>query len=524
MRTIKMILYHLNELRSEILQIPKVSFLVGCLSGGYALSSGFTFSSIAAVGDADAAEKRNVLFIAVDDLRPTLGCYGDSKAITPNIDRLAASGFVFKKHYVQVPTCGASRVSILTGRYPRTRAACGNGATAIIPRGSADSARTIPELFRRNGYKTICIGKISHSPDGTRRNVNGDGSMESHLPDAWDEWDTPCGQWGYGYAALFAYANGRHREDGSGYKPYSEFPDVEDNELPDGMMADAAIVKLREAKMSNEPFFIGLGFYKPHLPFVAPKRYHDLYEGVSLPSLDGLRKGDSRWAHGSSEFYKYDTNRSFEQPSRGESIAESDAQEIRRAYYACVSYVDAQIGRVLDTLREEGLENDTIVVLWGDHGWHLGENNVWGKHTPLEKSLQSPLIIRVPRMAGMGRGSESIVSSVDVYPTLIELCQLPDRKTNEPLDGQSMLPIFLKPETRIRDAAVSFWGGATSVYDGQHRLIIWDTGDTGGVSSELYDHDTDSGELKNIAIDEPQKTLQMRELLRNIFPQELIPE
>ena len=471
-------------------------------------------------------EKRhpNVLFIAVDDLRPEFGCLGVKNIITPNIDKLAASGIIFSKQYVQVPTCGASRYCLLTGLYPRSKSALNNhaaerGDTALSP-GFSKKARSMPELFRKNGYRTICIGKISHMPDGKVFNYNGTGDGHPELPDAWDKFATPYGSWKYGHGAFFAYAKGRHREDGSGYKPLWEFPEVKDSDLPDGMNADAAIKELKELKKSKKPFFLGLGFFKPHLPFVAPKKYRNMYNNVSIPSPYGMKVGDTKCWTRSGEFFKY--KKSFKRNEERKPLSEGDAENARRAYYACVTYVDAQIGRVINELKQTGLDKNTIIVLWGDHGWQLGEHNIWGKHTALDKALRSPLIIVDPSIKRKGVNSEALVAKIDIYPTLIDLCGLQNRETAKPIDGKSIRPLLENQKASIRKLVVSFWGPRTTITDGTYRLIISKQKKNSHYFYELYDHKTDPGELKNIAQQNPERVNEMMQILKKEYPQILI--
>jgi len=501
------------------MKFKKYGTTLSCLFSGMAV--------ISAVENSDKTDKNrpNVLFIAVDDLRPELGCYGNKIIKTPNIDKLASEGTLFTQQYVQVPTCGASRYALLTGLYPRQKAALNNhaahkGSTAL-KQGSSEKARTMPELFRKNGYHTICIGKVSHMPDGKVFNYNGTGDGRPELPDAWDEFATAYGPWKYGHGAFFAYANGRHREDGSGYRPLWEFSDVKDSELPDGMNADVAVKKLGELKNTSKTFFMALGFFKPHLPFVAPEKYRDIYKNVSIPSPNGMKIGDTHCWHNSSEFYKY--RAPFRRPRKQHALSEENAENARRAYYACVSYIDAQIGRVIAKLKETGLDKNTIIVLWGDHGWHLGENNIWGKHTALSKALRSPLIIVDPRIkASEGKTSGAVTSTIDIYPTLVDLCNLQKKETLNALDGKSLRPILENTKASIRDIAVSFWGNRTSLTDGRFRLIILPVKKSKQYLYELYDHDNDPGELKNIAKVNPERVKMMMDELKKEYPQIII--
>ncbi|WP_303319071.1 sulfatase [Flavivirga abyssicola] len=463
--------------------------------------------------------KPNVLFIAVDDLRPFLGCYDVGFAQTPEIDKLASEGRLFKNHYVQVATCGASRSSMLRSRYPRTKNELHNKeAFNAIPRGASNLARTMPELFRKNGYETVCIGKISHSDDGWK-SKNIEKINENHdLPNTWDKVLTPLGNWKR--SLVVAYPNGKDRDDGSGYMPYSLFPDIKDNELPDGMFAETAINQLKTHKKSDKPFFMALGFLKPHLPFVAPKTYYDIYKNVEIPSKNAMQRGETKKANKSAEFYKYKTNRPFERPQGKETLSEKDAQDIRRAYMACVSYTDTQIGKVLKALKENGLSENTVVVLWGDHGWHLGEHNVWGKHTPLESALHSPLIIKIPQQQKRGIATNALAASIDIYPTLIDACNLQNTATYLPLEGTSLLPVINNPNIKVRDDVLSFWRGSATVVNNQYRLIV--SGNAPKFNYELYDHKTDPGELKNISEEHTAVTNKLMESLKKTYPSVLV--
>ncbi len=470
---------------------------------------------------ATKAKQLNVLFIAVDDLRPALGAYGFKQAISPNIDKLASEGRMFLNHYVQVPISGASRSSMLTGRMPYVKEQIDNEALEVLPRELTKDALTMPELFKRNGYKTVCIGKISHSSNGWTGYGQEPVSDNFHIPNAWSEILTPQGNWKN--SLVVAYPDGRDRDADPNNMPYCVFKEMQDNDMPDGMFADAAIQRLKEFSKSGEPFFFGLGFVKPHLPFVAPQKYKDLYNGVSIPSLYGMQRGDTKKASKSPEFYKYTTNRPFETPNDNECLTEEDAQEIRRSYLACVSYTDAQIGKVLEVLEETGLAENTIVVLWGDHGWHLGENNVWGKHTPLEKSLNSPLIIRSPGLKKGGQSTEALASSVDIYPTLIELCRLKNQKTYQAIEGKSLVPVLKNPKAEVSPIAVSFWKTGTSFTDGKYRLIVSSKkGSNTEYVYELYNHQSDPGELKNIATQFPDQIDRMMLQLKKVYPAILV--
>ena len=419
-------------------------------------------------------ERPNILFIAVDDLRPELGCYGIPHAQSPHLDRFAKTAVTFQKHFVQVPTCGASRFAMLTGQSPLQSGALGNqslyqGKTRLRSNEGV-AAQTFPELFRRNGYETVCIGKISHTPDGKVFNYDGTGNGRSELPHAWDQFATPYGPWKRGWGTFFAYEAGRHREDGSGHKDLMEFTAKTDDALPDGMMATAAIEKLAELKSlrleTGKPFLMGLGFFKPHLPWVATEADWNAFADVEIAPPNEPSKLNSEWFHNSGEFYKYRVPWKKTRP-----LSLSDRMSSKRAYLACVRYVDRQIGRVLNSLDELDLAEDTIVVVWGDHGWHLGESAIWGKHSPFDRSLNSVLMIRVPGVSKPNHQCDELVESTDLYPTLMAACRLETTETAFPLDGFSLLPLLQGGDQPLREAALSMFGKGFTLRSKTHRLI-----------------------------------------------------
>jgi len=451
-----------------------------------------------------AAKPLNVLLIAVDDLRPELGCYGASHAQTPHIDRLAEEGVLFTEHFVAVPTCGASRYALLTGRSP-ARSGVRNGNNSFFTGPVAlrheqqPGAQSLPEQFRRSGYHTVCIGKVSHTADGKVFGYDGKGDGRPEVPHAWDELATPLGAWKRGWGVFFAYAGGVHREDGQGNRDLMEFVAEEDEDLPDGLNAKVAIEKLHELKQGEQPFFLAVGFYKPHLPFVATKRDWEAVAEIDVPPPPQPEKGSTAYWHRSGEFYKYDAP--FE---KTHPLAPEARQRARRAYLACVRYTDRQIGKVLDALDELELEDSTVVVLWGDHGWHLGDSAIWGKHTPLERALKSPLIIRAPRAERNGERCDALVETIDIYPTLLELCRTSFTVTEHPLDGTSLVPLLEGEREAVHPAALSYWGKATSIRTQGYRLIVsGKAGKRGKI--ELYAVAEGPDPLRNLAGEEPER-------------------
>lgn len=425
----------------------------------------------------------NVVFIAVDDLRPDLGCAGVEWAQTPNIDRLAENGVYFSRHYVQVPTCGASRYALLTGRCPefskvtRNNNAFFQGSSALS-HDRKEGAQTFPELFRRNGYHTVCIGKISHTVDNRVFAYNGSGDGRDEVPFAWDAVETPMGPWKRGWGTFFAYPDGVHREDGTGHRPLTDFTVESDADLPDGLMADAAAMSIQTLAANEQPYLLAVGFYKPHLPWVAPKQDWEATDVPSAPPVPD--KVDSAYWKQSGEFFSY--RMPYERP-----LDATSTDDCRRAYTACVRYTDRQIGKVLDAIENSGEADNTIIVLWGDHGWQLGDWGLWGKHTPFEAAAHSPLIVS----AGTEQGVCDVpTETLDVYPTLIELAGLSDTRTEFPLDGESLVQRMAEPtgdrNAADNDVAITYWGNIVSVRSREFRAIGTPS-DDGWQKVELYE-------------------------------------
>jgi len=455
----------------------------------------FALTTAARAAEASRHKPPNVLFIAIDDLRPFE--LGTGIVKTPNIDRLAASAVVFANTFTTVPTCGASRCSLLTGRRPTTRAQVGNEACRLTLSGKPVGAEpeTFVEALRRHGYHTVGIGKISHYPDGYVSGYKEPKGTALELPHSWDEMLLDPGKWGTAWNAFFGYADGSDRNHRDGQVPPYESAAVDDDGYPDGLTANLAVRKLREMKARGGPFFLGVGFFKPHLPFNAPKKYWDLYDESKIPltpSPDLPRDVNPASVYKSGEFNGY--QRVDEKASLNTTLTDAYQRKLRHAYFACISYADAQVGRVLDELRTLGLDRDTIVIFWGDHGWHLGDDRVWGKHTLFEWAVKCPLIIRAP--AGVvGSVCPKIVSTVDVYPTLMELCGLAMPIQG---DGKSLVPLLRDPANATwENAAYSYFAQGISVRTERYRLTRYFRAQKPDV--ELYDHRTDPLEHANVA-------------------------
>ncbi len=478
--------------------------------------------------------KPNILFIAVDDLRPELGVYGASHVQSPNIDALGRSGTVFTHAYCQQAVCNPSRASILTGMRPDTLR-CWDLKTDF--RKHSPDAVTLPQAFKANGYHAVNIGKVFHN----------------NLPDhaSWSEPELSIKGFPFDPDAVYRSdddtvwiehrkqqltAEGKQRNHIDQYGEWylksgaSEAPDVPDNAYFDGAQTDVAIRKLAELKARNQPFFFGIGYYRPHLPFNAPKRYWDLYNRATIPLSPNpflpknaplMAENRNRELRGYRDFTNAPT------PDRG-SLTEADARRLRHGYFASVSYVDAQVGRLLNSLDRLGLAGNTVIVLWGDHGWKLGDHNAWGKMTNYEIDTRVPLIIRAPGMkpASVCNG---MVEFVDVYPTLCELASIP-RKPE--LEGVSLVPLLKNPQRGGKKAVFSQFlrEGAWIAPDGveymgyairtqTHRYVEWVNWKTRSLAAtELYDIKRDP--LENVNLTEGFSSLRqnLAHQLRVAFP------
>ncbi len=451
----------------------------------------------------------NVLFIAVDDLRAEIGAYGKDYVVSPNMDAIASEGSLFMNHYVQVPTCGASRHALLTGYRPWKPVHLSN--LAIEKELSDKPEDSIPETFihrfKQAGYHTVGIGKISHSADGYVYGYEENPSQKKELPHSWSELLFDAGKWKTGWNAFFAYSNGENRQSlKKQVRPY-EAGEVNDEGYPDGLTADLAVSKLRELKDQNQPFFMGVGFFKPHLPFNAPKKYWVLYDRDKIPLSENPNIPENvnvKSLHESGEFNQYALGE--EKASLSKSVSEAYARKLRHAYLASISYVDAQIGKLTQELKSNGLDKNTIIVIWGDHGWHLGDQRVWGKHTLFENALKSTLIIKSPFLAHRNKTVATIVESVDIYPTLLELANI---SSTHKTDGKSFLHTMEGKESEENEVAYSYFKDGISMRTKNYRLTKYYRKEE--PTLELYDYRNDPWETKNIAADS-------EDLLRKLLP------
>lgn len=436
---------------------------------------------------AQPRERPNVLFIMADDLRPELGCYGVKEVKTPHIDRLAESSLLFQNAYCNVPVSGASRASLLTGvlpHYPDRFIGFDAWASRDCP-----TAIPISKWFTDHGYYTISNGKIFHN-------------IEDH-DGSWSEYPWRVNPEGYGsdWAEYNKWELWMNNESGNFINPktmrgpFCESADVPDTAYDDGKGTVRTIEDLQRLKKMNRPFFLACGFWRPHLPFNAPKKYWDMYERDRIPLAGNpyLPTDLPREVTPSGEIFSY---------ARVNDLKEVAFQrEAKHGYYACVSYVDAQIGMILDELKRLELDKNTIVVLLGDHGWALGEHTFWGKHTLFDRATHVPLIVRAPGME-TGR-TESMVSFVDLYPTLCELCELPQPEGQ--LQGKSFVPVLKDTEAKVQEEVFIQWQGGDNLVNDRYSYTEWVEKDK--TSRMLFDHQEDEEENHNVAVQSQYRSL-----------------
>ena len=460
------------------------------------------------------APKPNVLFLVIEDFQCAVGCYGDSLAKTPHMDKLAGEGIRFDRAYVQFPLCGPSRASLLTGRRPHSLGLKTNydNYRDLVP-----DIVTFPQHFRAHGYHAVSIGKIEHHLDPvcwSERKVMFNGR-------AWHEAETRgnsdfFGQ--YDPASLPGVRKGaqqarrRLRENllaqGMPEKVVGkranmlrglshQARDAEDSAVSDGAVADRTIETLARLRDRGEPFLLMAGFFSTHIPYIAPRKYFDMYPLESVP----IRREILAGANGIGEWvYLYDL-------PREPRIPETQLRELTRAYYACASFVDAQIGRVIEAVGRLGLEDDTIIVVWSDHGYSIGEHGYWGKGRLNEVCTRIPMLMRLPGSGTGGRTVSSLVETIDLFPSLCDLCGL---AVPEDMEGKSFLPVLRDPSLPGKPAVFGRTPSARTVRTDRYRCTEYLKWDGTVQRCELYDHETDPGETTNLAGDPRLRDVRTR--------------
>ena len=464
-----------------------------------------------------AAQKPNVLLILVDDLKPAMGCYGDNVAITPNMDALARRGMRFDMAYCNQAVCAPSRFTLMLGAHSTSTGLYGLGSHL---RKAWPGAVTMPQHFAKHGYRTESLGKVFHIGHGNQ------GDPESfsvpHFHDKVIEYLDPESTDGGKLTreeALFTnqkLGQIRSLPRGAAY----ESPMANDADYADGRVADETVKRLKAAKQrlakDDTPFFITAGFVRPHLPFSAPKKYWDMHAPAKLPMP--VNKAFPKDAP------KVALKRGGEiaafkpVPSNGE-IDEELTRKLIHGYYASTSYVDAQVGKVTRALEELGLAKDTIVVLWGDHGWHLGDLSIWTKHTNFEQANRIPIIIVAPGLAKPGSVTSQLAETVDIFPTLSELAGLPASKGPQAIDGVSLVPVLKNLNARVRDHAFHAYPRGKklgrAIRTQRYRLVEWKnhSDSKAEVEYELYDYKTDPWETQNHHAAKPRIAEKLKKIL-----------
>jgi len=445
-------------------------------------STPFLSGSLEAITlNAQTINRPNVLFIAVDDLRPQLACYGQSQMRTPNFDALAKRSVLFERAYCMVPTCGASRASLMTGIRPSPSRFV--SYTARADRDMPD-AMTLNTFFKENGYTTISLGKVFHFVDDSLAGWSED-PWRSKLNDYQNE-------------SVQRTAVAQHQQKYPNRKKVRAMPyesaDALDSEYRDYETATQAITRIKQFAESKEPFFLAVGFNKPHLPFCAPKRYWDLYsqQDIQLAENDGPPLNAPEGAvHASGELRAYASI-----PPTG-PVSQDTARQLIHGYYACVSFIDAQLGRLIQQLDDSGLANNTIIVLWGDHGWQLGEHGMWNKHSCFETSMHAPLMIAAPGFV-QGERCRSLTEFIDIYPTL---CELSGFNAPSHVQGVSLIPWLKNPKAPGKANAIGRFQTGDTVRTDSHRYSEYRTQQGRGrlTGAMLYDHRIDPGENQNLS-------------------------
>ncbi len=466
---------------------------------------------------ASEAARPNVLFVVADDLNCAIGPYGDAVAVTPHLDRLASRSLVFRRAYCQQAVCNPSRSSFLTGLRPNTVRVVDLRKSFRQTAPNGDTLVTLPQHFKHHGYFCQNIGKLFHNMGETQDRRS---------------WSIDEVLFRGTHAADTVYTNTppELRKQQVKKAPVTEALDVPDTAYRDGQIANLAAAMLREHPADGQPFFLAVGFWRPHLPFVAPKKYWDLYdpERIPLPSpADAPEDVPQIAMHNSREI------RGYGGTPQGRPLTTEEIRHFRHGYYASISFLDAQLGEILEALEEGGHASDTVVVFTSDHGFHIGEQSLWGKTSNFELDARVPLIIADPRRpAGHGRLTNALAELVDLYPTLAALAEI-DGDLDDRLEGDDLSAVLADPETSVKQAAFTqhqqpFYGPRSnwkawgySIRTQDWRYTQWRAIDGGEViAEELYDHVNDPGESKNVAAEHPDMVQKLATRLNRQFPSE----
>jgi iduronate 2-sulfatase len=454
-----------------------------------------------------AADKPNVLLILVDDLKPSFGTYGDTWVHSPNLDKLAESGMRFDMAYCNQAVCAPSRNNLLIGYRSTTT---GIYSLGYHFRRALPDAITLPQHFMQHGYHTAGVGKVFHVGHG---NVNDERSWSVPFqPDQVIDYVLPESTGGKmtREQALFANLPATGLPRGAAW----ENADVDDDAYADGRIAQEGIRRLSEYQAKEQPFFLALGFTKPHLPFCAPRKYWEMYDADQLPATKNRQPPQGAPDYAGKTLVEL--NQYFPIPDAPPLSAELERTLIH-GYYASLSYMDAQVGKVLDALHRLDLDKNTIVILWGDHGYHLGDHGAWTKHTNYEQANRIPLLIVAPGITTAGSSTQHVTETVDIFPTLCELAGLPMPDSPQPLDGESLVAVLRGTAVAPSSFAYHCFPRGNrlgrAIRTSRYRLVEWRQAKTGAVDYELYDYEVDPLESRNLAMEQPHILAQLAEIL-----------
>lgn len=486
----------------------------------YVMAAVFMLCCTSAEVEGKKSDKPNILLLLVDDLKPTLGVYGDEIAHSPNIDRLAEKGMTFKNAYCNQSVCMASRYNLLLGARSTSTGIYhfGNEFRDVYP-----DAVTLPQYFMNAGYHVESMGKVFHIGHG---NTNDEASwsiphhkekvIEYILPESTNR-ELTREEAFFENSRMFIEDLPKNKELPRGAA--WERPDVLDEAYADGRVATHAIDRLRKmSKNTDQPFFMAVGFARPHLPFCAPKKYWDLYDPQKLPMP--VNEEQPQNAPQCALKREGEITQFKPVPENENGIYEDGLKRnLIHGYYASMSYMDAQLGRVIDELERLELDDNTIIVLWGDHGWHLGDHGTWTKHTNFEQATHIPIVFVAPGVTKPGTKTNQLAETVDIYTTLADLAGLGDPKVPQPIDGISLIPVLQNENVRVKEHAYhaymkqGYLGEA--IRTEQYRMVRWThTNDTSkDVLYELYDYQNDPQETKNWAAEKQDKVAELERLL-----------
>lgn len=447
------------------------------------LSVFLTFITIFAHGQKSDSKtpKPNILLICIDDLRPELPSFGKDYIKAPNIEKLFSQARLFKRHYVQAPTCGASRFTMLTGLYPDGPGQLSNGC---IPKHDHKNLPTFPAHLRKHGYFTAAVGKVSHYP-GNLTGENWADQTKPEIPNAWDSSIQSNAEWKNAQALMHGYHDGKARK-----RENSPAIDTKDARYPDDATIDGFKKQLQTVTHQEKPWLLAVGLLRPHLPFACNTMHLEKYQGIKLPPIPAnKRPAKHEFWHPSGEFNKQYTHPA--DPNKDPAYA----KEIRKHYAACITSSDHHVGTILELLTLSGADKNTIVILWSDHGWHLGEQHIWGKHSPYAVALHSPLCIKLPAIKQAGVASNEVVETIDLYPTICDLINI-QKPTH--LEGTSLANIIHDPTVKSDGTAISYWKNLKSTITAEdHKITHWKNGKEVSLKQH-YNLKTDPHETTNL--------------------------